>query len=230
MCFPVRSNEKVEKMAEILNANMWINVTMSVCIIWSGIYVKFGLKSMEIYKCSFVHVGFTVKSNESKVHMGHVCVCRCLCLCLIKEFLLNLMKTWKSCQNSTRFVPMNSTISVYKLSKRKWNSLGNNSRSEHYKNHWRIQRVPPPPPTGSISFVFAYIFAEKCMRRRSAPPPPPTGNPGSATENIHDLGSGVNSFSCKLAKTVIPVLCHHYYQVANVTSTVGTDGWATVTK
>ena len=25
-------------------------------------------------------------------------------------------------------------------------------------------------PTGSISFVFAYVFAEKCMRRRSAPP------------------------------------------------------------
>ena len=28
------------------------------------------------------------------------------------------------------------------------------------------------PPTGSISFVFAYVFAEKCMRQRLAPPPP----------------------------------------------------------
>ena len=27
------------------------------------------------------------------------------------------------------------------------------------------------PPTGSISFIFAYIFAKKCMRRRLAPPP-----------------------------------------------------------
>ena len=29
-----------------------------------------------------------------------------------------------------------------------------------------------PPPTGSISFVFAYVFAEKCTCQRSAPPPP----------------------------------------------------------
>ena len=31
------------------------------------------------------------------------------------------------------------------------------------------------PPTGSISFVFTYVFAEKCTRWRLAPPPPPTG-------------------------------------------------------
>ena len=39
------------------------------------------------------------------------------------------------------------------------------------------------PPTGSISFVFAYIFTEKCMRRRLAPPQreildPPLDTPG----------------------------------------------------
>ena len=28
-----------------------------------------------------------------------------------------------------------------------------------------------PPPTGSIFFVFAYVFAEKCMRWRLVPPP-----------------------------------------------------------
>ena len=28
-----------------------------------------------------------------------------------------------------------------------------------------------PPPTGSISFVFAYVFAKKCMHQRLAPPP-----------------------------------------------------------
>ena len=35
-----------------------------------------------------------------------------------------------------------------------------------------------PPATGSISFVFAYVFTEKCMRRRLAPPnrsAPPNG-------------------------------------------------------
>ena len=41
--------------------------------------------------------------------------------------------------------------------------------------HWRIQGVrrrrAPPSPTGSISFIFAYVFAEKCTHRRSAPPP-----------------------------------------------------------
>ena len=37
-----------------------------------------------------------------------------------------------------------------------------------------------PPPTGSISFVFAYVFTKKCTCWRSAPPPP-TGNPGSTT-------------------------------------------------
>ena len=46
--------------------------------------------------------------------------------------------------------------------------------------------VCPPPPTGSISFIFTYVFTKKCMHRRLAPPngsapPPPTGNPGSAT-------------------------------------------------
>ena len=43
-----------------------------------------------------------------------------------------------------------------------------------------------PPPTGSISFIFAYVFAKKCIRWRSLPPPmgwhPPTGNSGSATD------------------------------------------------
>ena len=38
--------------------------------------------------------------------------------------------------------------------------------------HWRIQGgvLPVRPPTGSISFIFTYIFAEKCMRQRLAPP------------------------------------------------------------
>ena len=35
------------------------------------------------------------------------------------------------------------------------------------------------PPTGSISFIFAYFFAKKCMRQRLAPPQrvgaPPNG-------------------------------------------------------
>ena len=50
-----------------------------------------------------------------------------------------------------------------------------------------------PPPTGSISFVFAYVFAKKCTHRRLAPPQqvgaPPTGNPGSATDHDHDRGA-----------------------------------------
>ena len=44
------------------------------------------------------------------------------------------------------------------------------------------RRQCAPTPTGSISFVFAYVFAEKCTCWRSAPPPPPTQNPGSATD------------------------------------------------
>ena len=38
--------------------------------------------------------------------------------------------------------------------------------------HWRIQggAPPAPPPTGSNSFVFTYVFAEKHTCRRSAPP------------------------------------------------------------
>ena len=43
----------------------------------------------------------------------------------------------------------------------------------------------PPPPMGPNSFIFAYIFTEKCPRRRSTPPltgaRPPMRNPGSAT-------------------------------------------------
>ena len=37
------------------------------------------------------------------------------------------------------------------------------------------------PPTGSSSSIFAYVFAEKCPRWRSAPPS--MGNPGSATDH-----------------------------------------------
>ena len=64
-----------------------------------------------------------------------------------------------------------------------------NGFSLHRKSyHWRIQGgaggVPSPPPTGSNSFVFAFIFAKKHPHQRSVPPParrPPMGNPGSAT-------------------------------------------------
>ena len=48
------------------------------------------------------------------------------------------------------------------------------------------------PPMGPNSFIFAYIFTEKCPRRRSMPSPngcmpPRTGNPGSATDEIVKL-------------------------------------------
>ena len=33
------------------------------------------------------------------------------------------------------------------------------------------------PPTGSNSFIFTYVFAEKHLRRRSAPPPQQLGTP-----------------------------------------------------
>ena len=44
-------------------------------------------------------------------------------------------------------------------------------------------------PTEPYSFVFAYIFTEKCPRRRCTPPKgstPPAGNPGSATDYAVD--------------------------------------------
>ena len=59
-------------------------------------------------------------------------------------------------------------------------------------------------PTGSIPFIFAYVFGKKCMHRRLAPPPmvqcpPPMGNPGSATkirtaiqQNIVDMNFILN--------------------------------------
>ena len=40
-------------------------------------------------------------------------------------------------------------------------------------NHWQIQggaTVMCPPPTGSNSFIFAYVFAEKCPHWRLVPP------------------------------------------------------------
>ena len=66
--------------------------------------------------------------------------------------------------------------------------------------HWQIQGVPPTraPPTGSNSFNFAHIFAEKHTCQRSVPPPqwagsPPTGNPGSATETNWISGNNYTS-------------------------------------
>ena len=56
---------------------------------------------------------------------------------------------------------------------------------------------PPPPPIGSNSFVFTYVFAKKCPHRRLVLPnssaPPPTGNSGSATVNISNDSYQVNT-------------------------------------
>ena len=69
-----------------------------------------------------------------------------------------------------------------------------------------------PPPTESISFVFAYVFAEKCTHWRLAPPPrvgaPPTGNPGSATVWIYFFmfALGMNG--------VTEILCTHQLAIS----------------
>ena len=61
-------------------------------------------------------------------------------------------------------------------------------------------RGHPPPPTGSISFLFTHVFAKKCTRRRSVPPQrvgaPPTGNPGSATDKHYDMNINAVIISC----------------------------------
>ena len=60
---------------------------------------------------------------------------------------------------------------------------------ESVVRHWWIQGVLPvhAPPTGSNSFIFAYIFAKKHACQRSAHPQwvstPLMENPGSATVN-----------------------------------------------
>ena len=42
-----------------------------------------------------------------------------------------------------------------------------------------IQRFPvhAPPPTGPNSFIFTYVFTEKCLCRRLVPPPVRVGTP-----------------------------------------------------
>ena len=55
------------------------------------------------------------------------------------------------------------------------------------------------PPTGPNSFVFTYVFTEKCLCQRLVPPPmrvgtPPMGNPGSAPEPIRIIETVVSSF------------------------------------
>ena len=49
------------------------------------------------------------------------------------------------------------------------------------------------PPTGPNSFVFAYLFAKKCPRRRSTPP---MGNSGSATEVHAEVQGLLNKSRC----------------------------------
>ena len=86
-----------------------------------------------------------------------------------------------------------------------------------------------PPPTGSIYFVFACVFAEKCMHRRLAPPSPngsatpPTGNPGSATDwdrnwyKDHKQSLITRSFRPRVVhgvykQTLIPLVKHAHYK------------------
>ena len=59
--------------------------------------------------------------------------------------------------------------------------------------HWRIQGAPPAraPPTGSISFIFTYVFTEKCTRRRSAPP-------NGKSSIRHWYGFVIDSLLCKI--------------------------------
>ena len=63
---------------------------------------------------------------------------------------------------------------------------------------------PPAPPTGSISFVCTYVFAEKCMHRRSAspptgrrPPPPPNGKSWIRHCTGHEFEKYNNSYGCQ---------------------------------
>ena len=52
------------------------------------------------------------------------------------------------------------------------------SNSYQWRNY--IQKFlarAPPAPTGSNSFVFTYVFTEKCLCRRLAPPPTRVGAP-----------------------------------------------------
>ena len=51
-------------------------------------------------------------------------------------------------------------------------SLHGLARQVAVQTHWWIQggAAGAHPPTGSISFIFTCVFAEKCMHRRSGPP------------------------------------------------------------
>ena len=51
-----------------------------------------------------------------------------------------------------------------------------------------------PPPTGPNSFIFTYVFTEKCPCQRLASPPtrvgvPPMGNPGSTPDEVYILNA-----------------------------------------
>ena len=74
----------------------------------------------------------------------------------------------------------------------------------------RARRTPPHMEPNS--FVFAYIFTEKCPRQRSMPPltgaRPPTGNPGSATVYYYDCIAIVFKNASNLLPMV--VLSNHY--------------------
>ena len=69
------------------------------------------------------------------------------------------------------------------------------------------------PPTGSISFIFAYVFAEKCTHRRLAPPTgrrPPNGKSWIrhwqlTIENAHKI-PGLSGLPLSLGGSIVQ--CH----------------------
>ena len=85
--------------------------------------------------------------------------------------------------------------------------------------HWRIQggcHGARPPPTGSISFVFTYIFTEKCTRWRLAPPPN-----GSAPPQWEILDPPLNKCIKKLANEQLQPLISVEAKCTMTTGVIG---------
>ena len=79
-----------------------------------------------------------------------------------------------------------------------------------YENQLKTYLASVHSPTGSISFIFTYVFAEKCTRWRLAPPPigwrPQTGNPGSASAGVcFCIRQNYNPITYLLSENIPPV-------------------------
>ena len=107
------------------------------------------------------------------VNMTSHCYITTYCSCIVCKHLIVFLlihAQWRIKPGTNRYVMISLLTSSYLNVVNKATEVVPQLLGYKVIGGSRGRRGAPPPPTGSISFVFTYVFAKKCTHRRLAPP------------------------------------------------------------